>query len=187
MNIYEVACYLLSEILNSNVNTNFRTSRTSRSAPRRAGYMLLAALTLLAGCATKDVGIVADQTILGDIQRTGDAIHRDLSVLSALQQTRAPRVRQYQPPANGPLARPITMKWAGPMLPAVEAIAKMVGYQFRSTGKPPAHPVIVSVSAAQTSAFLVLEDIGWQAGQRAGIHIDDAAREIRVVFVGDDT
>lgn len=101
--------------------------------------------------------------------------------------TRVP-IKTYATPASGPLAIPITFKWAGPIERVTEAIVGMVGngYRYKQVGRLPLQPLIVDVDVTNKPAFEVLADIGWQAGVRAGITVNTEERLIQLTFVGNE-
>ncbi len=138
---------------------------------------------LLAGCAHQ-VARPADPVLTG-IHRAADRIARALTRLSRMKQAAVHHVQSYPIP-KGALATPIQMNWSGRLLPAVRAVAALVGHGWtvRSVGRPPVAPPLVSVHVEKTPAYEVLESMGWQAGRQAGVVVNLKAHLIEVIYIG---
>lgn len=138
------------------------------------------------GCATheKEPVVVHDNSlVLNKISTAADDIHRNLSVLSQVEQyNNAEKVDVYAAPTDGPLTKEITMKWNGPATTPVKMIAKMIGYDYRENGHAPVTPPMIAIDANNRKAFEVLNDIGNQTGVRMGILINDKMKLIQVVY-----
>lgn len=127
--------------------------------------MLLAmAMAALTGCASAPVEPKTDPA-LNQLNETASAIQMDLERLSKIKQAELEEVELYEPPESGPLAKKITLKWAGPIDKVLEIIALTVNYDYKVRGEAPASPALVNVDEVQTPAFKVLEDLGWKAGK----------------------
>ena len=142
------------------------------------GAVIACVFTVLTGCAT--VPERNDVVVLDQIHSSAARIERQLTALSA---ARAPQVTAYPQPTSGPLADPITLSWSGPMEPAVQSVADLIGFRVRHTGRPPTLPILVRVRVHNTAAFSVLQTLGWQAGTRAGLVVVPARRVIDIVYV----
>jgi hypothetical protein len=123
-----------------------------------------------------------------ELSRAADSIHQDLNLLSRIRQEESgvhEQVKAYKtPPANSRISKPITLSWSGPLEPAVEVIAQKVGYNFRVIGSAPSQPVLINLSAIDKPAFEILEDMGWQAGDKAGVVLNQEQKELQVIYLG---
>jgi hypothetical protein len=118
------------------------------------------------------------------LQVTADEVSKVLRQLSEAQQASAPKPISYSVPQSGPLAQAVTLSWAGPPEPVLRVLADMMEFQFRAVGKPPLSPDIVTIEVRRQAAWSVLEDIGYQLGTRATVVVNEARREIQLVYVG---
>ncbi len=86
-------------------------------------------------------------------------------------------------PANLPpdlLSEKISASWIGDAEPFVKKIADQLGLKFYVVGPPPAVPLIITISAQQTPASLVLHNVGIQISMRgAQIALTPAGIELR--------
>lgn len=157
------------------------------SGKQRALVLLLASLLCLeAGCrrnqpVQEDPGI--DASTRTHIEKAAEQIHEDLMGLTAQsnQKRASPSV---EAPVMGPLAQPVTLKWAGPALPAIENVARMIGYTVDVRGSRARPMPVVSIDVTEKRAISVLEDIGWQAGPDFGLVVKEEQRML-YIFLGD--
>lgn len=84
----------------------------------------------------------------------------------------------------GPLSEPVTLKWFGPALPAIQSVAQMINYTVEVKGHRSGPSPVVHLDVTQKSALAVLEDIGWQAGAGLGLVVKEDLRTL-YVFLGD--
>src|SRR5581483_4403398 len=117
------------------------------------------------------------------LQDTADEVSKVLRQLSEAQQASAPKTIAYSVPQTGPLAQGVTLSWAGPPEPVLRVLADMMGYQFRAAGKPPLSLDIVTIEVRRQAAWSVLEDIGYQLGTRGTVVVNEARREIQLIYV----
>lgn len=149
----------------------------------------LSMFALVAGCvpAAPPPQAQVDPAIQS-LSKLAEGIHKDLGQLAMLErakvQAEVTPMQAFATPRSGPLATSVTLRWAGPIAPAVQMVAEMVGYQFKEVGAPPAQPPMVNLDAINRPAFEVLEDFGWQAGEKVGVVVDDGRRLIQVIYVG---
>jgi defect-in-organelle-trafficking protein DotD len=118
------------------------------------------------------------------LQVTADEVSKVLRQLSEAQQASAPKPIAYSVPQSGPLAQAVTLSWAGPPEPVLRVLADMMGFQFRAVGKPPLSADIVTIEVRRQAAWSVLEDVGYQLGARATVVVNEARREIQLVYMG---
>lgn len=148
-------------------------------------YWLVGTLTLLiAACASRvPTRPIADPT-MAKLQATADEVSESLRQLAETQQAARPAQPAYPVPQAGPLARAITLSWAGPPEPVLRVLADMIGYDFRAIGKPPLTADVITIEARRRPSWTVLEDIGWQLGSRATVVVNEGHREIQLVYIG---
>ena len=142
-------------------------------------------LTVLTGCAQeKPVPMERDST-LKKIQKSAAGIHNELKQLNQIQiKTEGQRAPILSSPTTGPLSEKVTLRWAGPITGVTEMLADMIGFKFETLGTPPARDKIVNLNAMERPAFDVLQDIGWQAGEKIGLVVDEQSRVIKLAYMG---
>lgn len=111
-------------------------------------------------------------------------IEESLRVLAKLEASsgKLGEIASYSVPSSGPLATPVTLNWSGPVEPAIKLIAELCGYTFRSSGRAPINPPVITVSESNSPAFEVLESIGWQAGEVVTVVVNEQDSIISVVY-----
>jgi len=165
-----------------------------QSKTKKALWRVMATSTVLAamsGCAKPPQAVPGppetDPAIV-ELSRAADSIHKDLNLLSRIRQEESgvhEQVKAYKtPPANSRISEPITLSWSGPLEPAVEVVARKVGYNFRVIGSAPSQPVLVNLRATDKPAFEILEDMGWQAGDKAGVVLNQEQKELQIIYLG---
>jgi len=118
------------------------------------------------------------------ITRAAELIHNDLQSLRKMQEKPGTPLPVPSPVATGALARPVTLQWAGPALPAVATVAEMIGYKLDAKGFVTKSQPIIYITAKDKTALSVLEDIGWQAGADMGVVVSEKDRTIYVFSGG---
>lgn len=143
------------------------------------------AAAILAGCVTsRPALIVGEDPAVAKLQSAAEEVHQSLQQLAELQQAATKKPTTYAVPQSGPLTLPVTLKWDGPPEPVLSLLADMIGYDFRAVGKPPLTSHIVGVEVRHRPAWSVLEDIGWQLGDRTTVVVNEPVREIQLVYEG---
>jgi len=123
--------------------------------------------------------------------RAAQGIQRDLGFLVELQQVHKPfpgLAGKGRAPLEIPdprLQEPVTLSWAGPIEPVVEALAKLSGYRYRVVGKAPVNPRLITLHVRSQPMVKVIEHIGWQAGEKIGLVLNPGLKELRLVYVGE--
>lgn len=64
-----------------------------------------------------------------------------------------------------------SVDWSGPIEELTMRIARSAHYKLRVLGRPPAVPVLISVTKTDRSLAEILRDIDYQAGKKADIHV----------------
>lgn len=64
-----------------------------------------------------------------------------------------------------------SVDWAGPIEELTARVAKAAHYRIRVIGKAPSVPVLISLTAKDTSLAELLRNIDYQAGKKADIHV----------------
>lgn len=140
-------------------------------------------LLSLNGCTQKQVIPVAndDTPLIKQISTSAGEIHRELLQLNKLKEMNPHVYQAKATPSDGPLTRKITLKWVGHPEEAVKTISTLVAFSTpKIIGNPPPNMKSVSINAVEKPAFEVLEDIGMQMGDSAGISIGDS--QIAVIY-----
>lgn len=140
-------------------------------------------LIAMTGCA-RDIRRAPPDPATLAINTVAIRIQRELTALRRIQQSQIPAVHAYRIPA-GALSTPIQFQWSGRLLPAARAVVTLIGHRWtlRVVGRRPTNPTIVRIDAMRRPAFTILESLGWQAGTRAGITINQKQRIVEVVYV----
>lgn len=147
-------------------------------------HLLIIALT--AGCqATPKPIDPAIQLIHEDTQE----IKKELQKLNRVKQanTNTLSIYSYDKPEKGPLTNQISLEWSGDAEKALRKIAKKIKFKFEVTGKKPINLNHVIISSKKRPAIEVIEDIGWQAGNRLGVLTNDNKKIIKVIYAEQPT
>lgn len=64
-----------------------------------------------------------------------------------------------------------SVDWSGPIEELTARIAKTAHYRIRVLGKPPAIPILISLTVKDQNLAEILRNIDYQAGQKAFIHV----------------
>lgn len=84
------------------------------------------------------------------------------------------------------LLQPVTLRWSGPIEQVARLLAARAGYRFITLGKAPATPIVINLDVFDKPLLKVLRDVGIQAGERADLKVDPAARQVEVMYRADD-
>lgn len=140
---------------------------------------------LLSACATPQTkaSLGHQDPAIAALDKTASQVAHQLQLLNATKHS-PKHAHIYPIPHQGPMAQHITLTWAGPIRPAVKSVAQLVGYHFKVAGRAPASDIIVNVHATAKPAFAVLQNLGWQAGDGAGIVVRPGRKLIMLVYQG---
>lgn len=126
--------------------------------------------------------------VLQKIEKNSAEIHKQLIKLSRANQQKVKdtwgEVEVVKVPDSGPLSRPVTFRWSGPLSDAIETLAGMIAYDFKVVGKKPIRDRLVSIDALDQPVFSILEDLGWQAGENIGVVVDQDLMIIKIAYAG---
>lgn len=141
---------------------------------------LLLAMTFGCVSRTKDTTTPADTLVDQQLRDSGEAITRDLAVLTGSQQN-----RDYGAPyGTGDLYTKTSLVWDGPIEGALSSIAAKVGFKFLVEGVPPVVPVLIHVKQLDRPALAIIRDIGSQTGHGEGVALDEQMKTIRLIYKG---
>lgn len=145
--------------------------------------LVIGAILVLSGCARQFTR--PEDPSLKAVGVTAKRISTELARLNRMEQTQVPPIPSYPVP-RGALSTPIEINWSGRLVPAVKAVASLIGngWTVRVVGRPPVSSPLVTIQANHTPAYVVLESLGWQAGKHAGVVVNRAQRLIEVVYIG---
>lgn len=151
---------------------------------------LCAGLVFLGGCATQPEvapkAQIAPDPVYRDLQVSAQRIADAQSDLARMSSAQHPAMVPLGPPMGVALppemSRQIYLRWNGDVAPVVKSLARMVGYSYKQVGSPPANPVIVNIDTSSMSVFDVVQEIGMQCGDRAGVLVDPIKRQFVVVW-----
>jgi len=142
---------------------------------------LISSMILIVGCGNKMVKPEVDVVGL-KISGLATEISSDIRQMTRMTQKQQPSIKVYQK-ASGPLATLVTMKWSGDIEKVVESVAKLTGFKYRTIGQAPLQKTFVNINVIDKPAFEVLEDIGMQAGEYAGVVVNNQRKEIHVNYL----
>lgn len=77
----------------------------------------------------------------------------------------------------------MTFQWRGPIEPAVSLLANKLGYSFRVIGATFPPEPCVYIDAHEKPLFELLEEIGFQAADRAEIELSEKTREVLLRYL----
>lgn len=148
-------------------------------------FILVCGLSV--GCTQKRTGTpvrtLENDPAIKAIRESSRQIHDSLLVLKEKEHAHKTPKISHPEPTDPVLLMPITMKsWNGPAKAALEYIGMLTGYSTTSMGQKLAVEPMVSLNVIQTPAHLILQDIGIQIGDRAGILVKESSREITLVY-----
>lgn len=158
--------------------------------------LLMMTLALaLSGCTSSTSKIQPDNSIEKEdptilaIKNGTDRIHNELVKLAKYQQQKnhsnISKAQLYEPPKSGPMSEPVTLTWTGPIDKILAMLAKMADYEFPTPlGTPHFRDIIVKVDVVDTPIFKVIEDIGWQAGDKTAVILDMDRKVLRLAYQG---
>lgn len=144
---------------------------------------------MVSGCAgktTRPDASAADPVVVDALSMAAEKIHRNLNLLVKLRQSQVD-VSRFQTPRKSTdprLMTPITLNWVGPLEPAAKILAEISGYRLTVVGRPPNQPRVVTLMAHDEPVIHVVENLGWQAGEKIGVVLNEPMRELRVVYEG---
>lgn len=167
-----------------------RPSRRTCRFGRRSPAAGLAAILLLAGCASTPVvptdvattGTPNPEIALRDSIRLVDSEMTELGTLSP------PFQRAADPVVPDELNKTVTFTYSGPLDDGVRKLADAVGYRVEVTpaapapaGQPAPSPLNVSLSTGFVPAIKAFAAIGDAAGARALVRVDPMRHVVEVV------
>ncbi len=147
--------------------------------------LIISATALVAGCSqvpVKEV-VTEESAVTVAISKSAENIHKDLLQLVQLKELSPHNFHTRKTPVAGPLSRKMTLKWVGTPEEAVKTISALIAFNSpKIVGKQPANVQSVIIDAVNKPAAEILEDIGLQMGNRAGLAIGE--NQISIVYEG---
>lgn len=142
---------------------------------------------LLAGCTTDPV-LVHEDTSAKAIAASAAQIQATWNVLGGIERAQHPEYQRLIDESGpgfypGALQKKITVSWNGPIEPLLDTLAREAHITSSRVGVPPPTPILVYVKADNAAIGDVLRDVGYQAGNRAGIRIVPGVGTERVELV----
>lgn len=84
------------------------------------------------------------------------------------------------------MTQPTSITWTGPIDQITRTLAEMAGLNYKTTGKEPPLPLVVSVEAHQLPIGKILQDIGAQAGRRADLIVEPMSKTLELRYAPTD-
>jgi hypothetical protein len=148
--------------------------------------LFLISLISFTGCTPEVIVKEREDTpLMNAIAKSAQEIHKDLLQLSRIKQLGQHHANfEYRkPPASGPLANKMTLKWVGRPQEAVATVSMLMGFRSpQIVGRVPANQPSITIDAVNKPAHEILEDIGLQMGDSAGLSIGQD--RIAILFEG---
>lgn len=152
----------------------------------------LAAIAILAGCAVPNNNV--SKPIPGVDDRIAEAVETSANANSAIAQV---EVATAKPKRAGPgmtvpasvvlpdeSVQPVTVDWQGPIEPFLHQMAGRAGYAFRTTGRKPVNPMMITLVAEEEPLFGVVRRAGAMAHGYADIGFNPTAKLIEIRYGG---
>lgn len=141
----------------------------------------------LAGCASAPPALPQKpDAILKSLSESAQKIvfaQNDLARMAAAQK---PAMIPLGPPSGVQLPQvllqPVYLHWNGPLEPAVQSLALLIGYQIRTVGVAPGDPVLVNIDTDRESVYDLVQEIGLQAGDAAGVILNPTEKTMTIVW-----
>lgn len=165
------------------------------SSLRRAlliGFVL-SSMVVVTGCAAKKKSDFkapepssTEKLVDERIASAADQILQKLTLVSKLAQQDAlvtSKVVAQPDPIDQTIHKPLPMVWRGPLEPAIQTIAKAIGWEFEVTGIKPLQPINVLIRSESDPAYVIIESCGWQAGKYVAVQVDEGKQRLRIVYL----
>lgn len=112
------------------------------------------------------------------IAAVADEVHEDIISIKEISSEK--KVKKREPEIAFPqvFSEKITLDWFGPVDPLLEVIASKLGYQTKIIGNLNRQEESIVLNAVDVPIKDVLEDIGWQLGEKIGLQIDITKKQI---------
>jgi defect in organelle trafficking protein DotD len=112
------------------------------------------------------------------------SISASLRQLAEIERATHPQAKLPSPPSAELIGmnQIASVQWSGPVGQLVTTIARKTHYKLRILGRAPAIPILVSISAQDTSLADILRDITFQCGNKANIVTYPASRTIELRY-----
>lgn len=149
-------------------------------------------MCVLAGCAVPNAQ--GSAPIPGVDDRIAEAVETSANANMAIAQV---EVATAKPKRAGPgmsvppsvvlpdeSVQPVTVDWQGPIEPFLQQMAGRAGYAFRTTGRKPANPMMITLVAKEEPLFGVIRRAGAMAHGYADIGFNPSARLIEIRYGG---
>lgn len=139
--------------------------------------------TLMASQATAVEPDPASLRLARAAEEASDSLHK----LSQIEAFRTPMPNDSGSNFGHPaLMQPTTITWTGPLEQITRMLSEMSGFAYKTIGKAPPAPIVVSVNAYQQPIGAILRDIGLQAGRRADVIVDIGTQTVNLRYAPDD-
>ncbi len=153
--------------------------------------MVSAAALFFVGCSDPEIKPVATEPDIVSLKlaQSADKAARALDTIAHIEKFRAPAAPPIQEDfASAPqnLTQPISLRWSGPIEQVTRTLAERAGLRFRVKGRQPGTPLLVNIDAYQQPILHIFQNIGFQAGTRADVAIDQNEGVVEVRYAAFD-
>ena len=154
---------------------------------------LLASVAILSGCThvvkeVPPVAVVNHYVVETDLTKAAQSASDSLAQLAAIEKSRygEPGKLPFEQINDPALQKPMAIKWYGPIGQLLRNVAKKVGYQLQTYGKPPKTPILVVINNTQspTTAKQVITNADLQAKNNAAVLIYPKQKVISLRYMG---
>jgi defect-in-organelle-trafficking protein DotD len=141
----------------------------------------------LSGCAVPPVAPPPKpDAILQSLSESAQRVVIAQNDLARMSAAKNPAMIPLGPPTGvqlpADLLRPVYFHWNGPIEPAVRSLALLINYQVKTVGVAPGDPVLVNIETDRRSVYDLVQDIGLQAGNSAGVILNPASKTMTIVW-----
>jgi defect-in-organelle-trafficking protein DotD len=167
---------------------------TSEQNVKNTIYLLaLSTLTIfIAGCsltnthAAPSKPVTTDSTSASLAEAAASVSHSLVNLAKTEQAAEHPvNTRPLPNPDAYGMGMVTSTDWSGPIGPFVQQIADMSGYKIKILGRPPAIPVIVTITARNEKLGSILSNAAFQCGKKANIVVYPGSQTIELRYMED--
>ena len=126
-----------------------------------------------------------EETSAEKIRHTAEQIDDSINKLSnlSLYTKQSAEASELEKILEKDLNGRISVEWHGQMEQLLAAIAKGIGYKYRSLGKKPTIPILIDIEVSNTPIANVLLNIAYQASEKAKIGVYPSNKLIEVGYI----
>lgn len=142
---------------------------------------------LLGGCATPPPPAPPEpDAILKSLSESAQKVAAAQNDLARMAAAKNPAMIPQGPPKGvtlpAELLKSVYFHWNGPIEPAVRSLAMLVNYRVNIVGVAPGVPVLVNIDTDKMSVYDLIQNMGLQAGDAAGVILNPTEKTMTIVW-----